>query len=371
MSTNINWTIYNPEGRYRVIVTKNLPGDDWLTILENADCRIEVNLTKEVISKKELIKIIGDQCIAVIGQLTESWDSELFRTLKSAGGVAYCNYAVGYNNVDIDAASFYNIKIANTPEVLTETTAEMAVALTLTCARRIVEADGFTRAKKFENWLPDLFLGKGFWRGTLGIIGAGRIGISYAMMMVQAFQMDLIYTSNRKNEVLENQVLKFNTYLNEMYNYTVSVKYTNLDDVLANSDVVSIHTPLNKQTHHLITASSLAKMKNNAVLINTSRGAVIDEAALANHCKKHLEFKAGLDVFEFEPSIHEDLLPLSNVVLTPHIASATHYTREAMARISALNIVGIINQYPIWEKESIDAFLNDEIPKAIPSVINF
>ena len=189
MSTLKNWKVLNPTGKYRILVTKRLPGSEWLDILIKTDCRIEVNSTAEIISKQELVEAIGDNCKAVVGQLTEDWDFDLFRALSKAGGLAYCNYAVGYNNVDVQAATQCNIIVGNTPEVLTESSAEMAVALTLACARRVVEADEFVRSKRYQGWLPELFLGKKLWRGTVGIIGAGRIGSAYAMMMVSAFQM--------------------------------------------------------------------------------------------------------------------------------------------------------------------------------------
>jgi hydroxypyruvate reductase 1 len=167
-----NWKVFNKTGETRVLVTKMLPGVEWLNILIDANYKIEVNLSNEVTTKPEIIEKIGTNCRAIIGQLTENWDEELFQIFSSAGGVVYSNYAVGYNNVNVKAATKSEIAIGNTPGVLTEATSEMAVALTMACARRIVEADSFMRKGYFKGWLPNLFLGKRLYRGTVGIIGA-------------------------------------------------------------------------------------------------------------------------------------------------------------------------------------------------------
>ena len=371
MKKSASGIVYNPSGRCRVVVTRELPGNEWLDILSEADYSIEVCTLKETLSKEELIERIGNNCKAVIGQLTEKWDSELFEILKNAGGITYCNYAVGYDNIDVNAATQNNISIGNTPGVLTETTAEMAVALTMACSRRIVEADGFTRTGKFKGWLPDLLLGKRLWRSTVGIIGAGRIGSAYALMMVKAFQMNLIYSDNNRNYELEKQLDAYNEYLQKASSLPVSVRYANSNDVvLKEADVVSLHIPLTKETHHMISEKQLLTMKPDAVLINTSRGPVIDEAVLAEHCKTHPDFAAGLDVFEYEPIIHDGLKVLPNVTIAPHIASATIWTRENMSKLAALNIKGVIEGYPLWDRGSIEPFLGDTPPRAIPSILN-
>lgn len=155
--------------------------------------------------------------MGVIGQLTETWDAELFKALKKAGGKEYCNYAVGVDNVDLNAATEYQIAVRNTPGILTETTAEMAVALTLACARRIVESDEYLRADQFKGWFPGLFLGERLKGKTLGIIGTGRIGLKYAKMMSYGFKVNLIYYSRRKNEELENSIVRFNYLSGSLY----------------------------------------------------------------------------------------------------------------------------------------------------------
>ena len=371
MSFSDNWKIYNPSGEKRILVTRNLPGHEWLEILSEAGYRIEVRITGDSIPVEELTAMIGNSCTAIIGQLTEKWDSTLFAILSAAGGVAYCNFAVGYDNVDLNSATTNRIAVGNTPGVLTEATAEMAVALTMACSRRITEADEFTRAGRFKGWLPDLFLGKRLWRSTLGVIGAGRIGSSYIRMMVRAFQMNLIYFSHKRNVALENELQAYNDYLLATGHDPVQVSFAeSAAVVLRNSDVVSLHVPLTAETRHMIVKHQLLEMKHDAILINTSRGAVICEADLAEHCRTHPEFGAGLDVFEFEPVINDDLKKMPNVIMAPHIASATGWTRENMSKLAALNIKGVIEGYPLWEKGSIEPFLGDSPPIAIPSILN-
>ena len=154
------WKVYNPSGKRRVVVTKELPGDRWLKILAQADVRVEYGTETRILKVSEIKAAIGNRCDGAIGQLTEAWGNTLFAALRKAGGTVYSNYAVGYNNVDVDAATKRGIPVGNTPGVLTETTAEMAVALTLSAARRVPEADVYMRGGSYEGWLPTLFLGE-------------------------------------------------------------------------------------------------------------------------------------------------------------------------------------------------------------------
>lgn len=365
------WKIHNASGSKRVIVTKELPGDRWLDFLTAADCKIEICTSPEVLSSQEIKAAFGDRCDAAIGQLTEPWGDELFAALKTAGGTAYSNYAVGFNNVDVDAATQHGIPVGNTPGVLTETTAQMAVALTFAVARRVGEAERFLRDGKYHGWLPTLFLGNLLWRKTLGIIGAGRIGSAYAHMMVEGHKMNLIYYDVHPNADLENHIARYNDFLTAQDRPPVSCKRAKtVEELLQEADCVSIHTILDESTHHLINAQRLALMKYDAILVNTSRGPVIDEAALVAHCQKQPDFKAGLDVFEDEPDLKPGLVDLDNVVIVPHIASATSWTRQGMATLAAANVAGILQGYPAWQRPDIMPFLEGDAPKAAPSILN-
>jgi len=261
--------------------------------------------------------------------------------------------------------------VGTTPGVLTETTAQMAVALTFAAARRTGEAERFLRAGKYKGWLPTLFLGELLWRKTVGVIGAGRIGATYARMMVEGHKMNLLYHDVYPNKDLENYIAAYADFLKSRGEAPVSCRRVeNLEDLLREADCVSVHTVLDESTHHLINAERLALMKENAIVVNTSRGPVLDEAALVAHCRKHPNFRAGLDVFEDEPELKPGLSELDNVVIVPHIASATRWTREGMATLAAGNVAAVLMGYPAWNKSDILPFLGDTPPKAAPSIIN-
>lgn len=365
------WSVYNPQGRRRVIVTKALPGTSWLNILTAAHCRVEVCASEVVLDEAAIRAAISIRCDGAIGQLTESWHQALFAALKNAGGIVYSNYAVGYNNVDVGAATRHGILVGNTPGVLTETTAEMAVALTFAAARRVGEAERFLRAGKFDGWLPNLLLGSRLWRGTVGVIGAGRIGAAYARMMVEGLKMNLTYYSPHANDQLEEAIAAYRRFLISRGELPVSCRRAQtIEELLAAADCVSIHSALTSETRHLIDARRLSLMKPDALLINTSRGPLVDEAALTAHCRSHPEFRAGLDVFEEEPRLSPGLEDLENVVIVPHIASATRWTREGMATLAAANVAGVLLGYPPWDRGDIAPFLSDPTPNAAPSLIN-
>ena len=365
------WTIHNPDGDRRVIVTKTLPGQRWLDILIAAGCRVEVCDSDDVVSYDEIVERIGDSCDGAIGQLTEKWTPELFAVLAGAGGTAYSNYAVGYDNVNVPGATAAGIPVGNTPGVLTETTAEMAVALTFSAARRVVEADAFMRGGRYEGWLPTMYMGKRFHGGTVGIVGAGRIGSAYARMLVEGHKMNVVYFDLYPNEALESFVSDYSDFLEAHGEDGVTcTRVDSIEDLLAVSDVVSLHTALNETTRHLINAERLALMKDDAILVNSSRGPVIDEVALVAHCKAHPNFRAGLDVFEDEPAMKPGLADLDNVVIVPHIASATNWTREGMATLAAANVAAILQGYPLWQEESVLPFLEGEFPAFAPSIVN-
>jgi hydroxypyruvate reductase 1 len=367
-----NWKVYNPSGTKLVVVTKELPGDCWLKILAEADARVEYGTETRILKVSEIKAAIGDRCDGAIGQLTEDWGDGLFAALQKAGGTAYSNYAVGYDNVDVEAATKRGIPVGNTPGVLTETTAEMAVALTFAAARRVPEADAFMRGGTYEGWLPALFLGELLTRKTVGVIGAGRIGAAYAKMMVEGLKMDFIYFDIRQSRELEKYIREYSKFLELQGEAPVRVtRATTVEEVLEKADVVSLHPLLNDTTHHLMNATRLRLMKKNAILINAARGPVIDEAALVAHCRRNPEFRAGLDVFEDEPKMKPGLSRLKNVVIVPHIASATRWTRQGMATLAASNVAAILRGWPVsTDPRRILDFVEGKGPKAAPSIVN-
>jgi hydroxypyruvate reductase 1 len=367
-----NWKVYNPSGTKRVVVTKELPGDRWLKILAEADARVEYGTETRILRVSEIKAAIGYRCDGAIGQLTEDWGDGLFAALRKAGGTAYSNYAVGYDNVDVEAATKRGIPVGNTPGVLTETTAEMAVALTFAAARRVPEADAFMRGGTYEGWLPALFLGELLTRKTVGVIGVGRIGAAYAKMMVEGLKMDFIYFDIRQSRELEKYIREYSKFLELQGEAPVRVtRATTVEEVLEKADVVSLHPPLDDTTHHLMNATRLRLMKKNAILINAARGPVIDEAALVAHCRRNPEFRAGLDVFEDEPKMKPGLSRLKNVVIVPHIASATRWTRQGMATLAASNVAGILRGWPVsTDPRRILEFVEGKGPEAVPSIVN-
>lgn len=373
--TDGDWRVLNPDGRQRVVVTKELPGDSWLQLLLAAGCRVEIAGDDRPLAERDLVSAIGSDCAAVIGQLTEPWTKSALEVLAFAGGRVISAYAVGYDNIDVAAATAFGLAVGNTPGVLTEATAEMAVALTFAAARRIAEADGFMRDAKFRGWLPTLLLGDLLYRRTLGVVGAGRIGAAYARMMVAGHQMDLLYYSNSTNVALEEEVKGYSDLLVARGARGLCCRRVHrLDELLRNADVVSLHIPLTSATRHLIGADELATMKKDAILVNTSRGAIVDEAALVQHCRTQSSFRAGLDVYEDEPATKPGLRELANVVLAPHLGSATRFTREGMATLAAANVVAVLEGWPVWPRaESLGdvlPFLREPPPRAAPSIIN-
>ena len=365
------WRIHQPGGRYRVIVTQTLPGTRWLEILLAAGCRVEVCQHEGGPDRDDLHALLGSSCDGVLGQLTETWDEALLSALQAAGGKVYSNYAVGYNNVDLGAATRLGLPVGNTPGVLTEATAEMAVALTFAAARRVGESERFVRAGRFTAWHFDLMLGRLLNRQTVGIVGAGRIGCAYALMMAQGHTMNVRYYSRSAKPTLEARLAAFNRYLASHGEAPVACRRAEtLEELLAEADLVSLHVPLDATTRHLLDARRLALMKPDAILVNTSRGPVIDERALVSHCRTHPEFRAGLDVFEHEPALAPGLADLENVVLVPHLGSATRTSREGMAVLAAANLAAALQRYPVWNRSDMTPFLQDPMPEACPSVVN-
>jgi len=367
--------IHNPTGTKRVVVTKPLPGDRWLALLTGAGARVEVCTSPDTILSVPQIKgLIGDRCDGVVGQLTEDWGPELFHALKAAGGKAFSNYAVGYNNVNVPAATAAGIPVGNTPGVLTETTAELAAALTLAAARRVPEADVFMRAGKYKGWLPTLFVGALLQGKTVGIVGAGRIGAAYARMMAEGHKMDILYYDPYPNTKLEGYVKAYGDLLEAQGEPRISIERVgSVDDLLPRSDVLSLHCNLDADTRHLINAARLQAMKPTAVLVNAARGPVIDEKALVAHLKANPDFRCGLDVFEDEPAMAPGLADCPNAVIVPHIASASLWTRSGMATLAAANVAARLQGHPAWGSPDVLAFVDGPmsgVPQASPSIVN-
>lgn len=373
--SSIRLTTVNPAGGRRVLVTKDLPGERWRQLLVDAGCRIEIVRGSDTLDEKTLTALIGERCDAAIGQLTEPWSASVLEALAKAGAAVFSTYAVGYNNVDVAAATRLRLPVGNTPGVLTETTAEMAVALTFAAARRVAEGDRAARAGQFTGWLPTLMLGELLWRKALGVVGPGRIGTAYARMMVEGHKMSLIYYGPHKHEELEEFVSDYSAFLAARGEDPLAChRAVTLDELLAQADVVSLHPALTDATRHLIGRPQLALMKESAVLVNTSRGQVLDEGALVGHCQQHPAFRAGLDVYEEEPRLHPGLRDLENVVLAPHLGSATRWTREGMATLAATNVAALIQGWPVWPRaitlSDVEPFLEEAPPRAAPSIVN-
>lgn len=375
MARQLAVQVHNAGGSLRVLSTKPMPGTQWINALTTVGCRVEIcTEPKTILSVEDIVSLIGTKCDGVIGQLTEDWGDTLFGALKKAGGHAYSNMAVGYNNVDVEAATRHGIAVGNTPGVLTETTAELAASLTLAAARRVVEADDFMRAGKYEGWLPTLFVGNLLKGQTVGIIGAGRIGTAYARMMIEGFKMNVIYYDLYQSTRLEKFVSAYGEFLKSQGETPVHWRRASSpEEVLKEADVISLHPVLDKTTFHLINKERLALMKKEAVLVNASRGPVVDEVALVEHLKANPMFRVGLDVFEDEPYMKPGLGDLPNAVVVPHIASASKWTREGMATLAAQNVAAKLKGYPVWpNSNNIEPFLdeNNPAPAAAPSIVN-
>ena len=310
-----------------VYVTRHIP-ETGLTILKDAGHTIDVSTKDGVLTRDELLTALKAKPYdALLCLLTDTIDAEVFDAVPTAK--IFANYAVGFNNIDIKAASERGVTITNTPGVLTNSVAEFAVSLMLAVAKRIPESERFLRAGKYDGWGPELLLGIDLQGKTLGIVGAGRIGYEVARRAHLGFGMKIVYYDVKQLEVLEKD-------FGAEYRSTV-------DEVLKEADVVSIHVPLLPETTHLINAERLAMMKKNAFLINTSRGPVVDENALVEALRNGVIRGAGLDVFEHEPALAPGLSELENVVITPHTASATDGTRSEMSAIAAKNTVAFLN----------------------------
>ena len=278
--------------------------------------------------KQDLIEKVADKD-ALLSFLKDPIDREVIDAGKKLKIIA--NYAVGYDNIDVAYAKQKGIVVTNTPGLLTEATADLTWALILAVARRVVEADRFTREGKFKGWKADLFLGMELNGASLGIIGMGRIGRAVARRAA-GFGMKIYYYDIRRLDEQQEKELK--------------ATFIPLDELLSSCDVITIHTPLTPETKNLINRERVNKIKKGAIFINTARGAVVDEDALIDRLEDGSLMGAGFDVYRDEPKINPRLVKLNNVVLLPHIGSATWKTRLAMAHLAADNIIAVLQGRP-------------------------
>jgi len=304
----------------KVLVTRQIP-EAGLRPLEDFDVTV---LSERPSERGELLEA-AQGIDGVLSTLTEKIDAE-FMNAAGENLKVVANMAVGYDNVDVTTADERGIVVTNTPDVLDETTADTAFMLVLAAARRLGEGERIVRSGRWEAWGPKMLIGPDVWGKKLGIVGFGRIGQALARR-ARGFDMEILYSGRSRREDAEKEF---------------DARYLELDELLEECDFLSLHTPLTEDTMHLIGAGELEKMKPEAVLVNTSRGPVVDEAALAEALAERRIFAAGLDVYENEPEVHPKLLELENVVLAPHIGSASFETRDKMAAMAGEDLRAVL-----------------------------
>jgi glyoxylate reductase len=293
-------------------------------LFKNKGFKTKVYKKDNPITKNLLIKNIQNSD-GLISLLSDKIDKTIIDAMPKCRVIA--NYAVGYNNIDVDYAKSKGIIVTNTPDVLTESTAEITLALTLACSRRLPEGQEMMKNNKFKGWSPKLLLGIELSGKYFGIIGAGRIGTA-AAIRAKAFGTKILYCSNHRNEILES---------------VTGAKKVSLSGLLSLSDVISLHLPLTLASYHILNKDNLKLLKPTAILINTARGEIIDEKELIKILKSKKIFAAGFDVYENEPNINPDLLKLKNVVLLPHVGSGTFEARNKMAELAAQNVIAVLS----------------------------
>ena len=304
----------------KILVTREIP-EVGLRPLEDFDVTV---LSERPPERVELLEAARGMD-GVLSTLTEKIDAEFMNAAGESLKVV-ANMAVGYDNVDVATANERGIVVTNTPDVLDETTADTAFMLMLAAARRLGEGERVVRSGRWEAWGPKMLLGPDIWGKKLGIVGLGRIGQALARR-ARGFDMRILYSARSCREEAEGEL---------------DARYLELGELLEDCDFLSLHTPLTEETTHLIGAEELEKMKPEAVLVNTSRGPVVDEAALAEALAERRIYAAGLDVYENEPEVHPRLLELENVVLAPHIGSASFETRDKMAAMAGEDLRAVL-----------------------------
>jgi len=308
----------------KVIVTRKIPrlGID---MLENAGFEVIGNDSERLLSKEQMKEFVKG-ADAILCLLLDKIDEEVMAAAGEQLKIL-SNYGVGFDNIDLEAAKKRNILVANTPSNLSgEAVAEFTVGLIFALLKRIVEGDEFARKGNFGGWKPEIFLGQNLEGKTLGIVGLGGIGCLVAKM-AHAFGLRVIYTKRNRDCEMEKKY---------------KLEYMSMDNLLREADIVSLHVPLTKETRHLINDEKISLMKNGAYLINTSRGGIVDEAALVEALKKGKLAGAAIDTHEYEPEVNPELCGMPNVVLTPHIASSVKEVRDDMARLAAKNIIEVL-----------------------------
>jgi len=309
--------------RPKVFITREIPYAA-IKLLKGKGYNVGVYPKDSPIPLRELYEKVKD-ADAIISLLSDKFNAAVIDKMEKCKIIA--NYAVGYNNIDVEYAKKKNIIVTNTPDVLTDSTADLTMALALACARRIIDAEKFIRAGEFKGWKPKLFLGIELRNKVFGILGSGRIGTAVAIR-ASAFGANIIYFSRANNSYLEE---------------TTGAKKVSLDMLLKSSDFISVHLPLTEKTFHLLSKKKLSLIKKTSILINTARGEIIDEKVLISILKQKKICCAGFDVFENEPKINPELLELGNVVALPHIGSATFEARTNMALLAAENIISVLS----------------------------
>jgi glyoxylate reductase len=308
--------------RPRVLITLELPSPGMEMLQERFECDV---LDAERVPREEVKRRLRD-CDGMVALLSVRVDDDLMDAAPRLRAVA--NYAVGFNNLDVPAMTRRGVLATNTPGVLTEATADLAFALILAAARRIAEGDRLVRAGQWTGWHPRFMLGTDVYGKVLGIIGFGRIGRAVARR-ARAFDMPVLYAGRHPVDAERETEL--------------GARYVPLDQLLRGADFVSIHAPLNDETRHLIAEAQLRLMKREAYLINTARGPIVDEGALARALREGWIAGAGLDVYEDEPRVHPELLRCENAVLLPHVGSATINARAGMAERAARNLIAALD----------------------------
>jgi len=286
--------------------------------------RLKVYQGERHVPQKNILQAVRE-IDGLIPTVSDVIDGEVMDTAPRLRVIA--NYGVGYNNIDIKAAVLRGILVTNTPDVLTETTADLAWTLILSAARRVAEGDRLVRSGNWKGWEPTQMLGQDIYSKTLGILGMGQIGTSVAKR-AHGFRMKVLYHNRTK--------------LSSLVERAAGVQYASFNYLLKRADIITIHTPLTQETRHLISARELRLMKRKAILVNTSRGPVVDEKSLATALRCGEIAAAGLDVYEKEPSVEPTLKKLNNVVLLPHLGSASLETRTAMGLLAAKNCLAAL-----------------------------